>query len=99
MPRSAEQQKAYRQTPERRFREQRRAARPRAIAKLTINLAREPKPDLTAPEPRRLPLTRGECDEVQRPCPHVTCRWHLYLDVKASGNITLNFPDIEPDAM
>lgn len=31
---------------------------------------------------RRLPLTRAECIEGPRPCPHVTCRHHLWLDAK-----------------
>lgn len=42
------------------------------------------------------PKTRGECAGVQRPCPFVSCRWHLYLDVLESGALKLNFPDIEP---
>lgn len=31
---------------------------------------------------RRLPLTRAECIDGPRPCPHVTCRHHLWLDAK-----------------
>lgn len=31
---------------------------------------------LTAPR-RSLPLTRGECVDGPRPCPHTTCRQHL----------------------
>lgn len=27
------------------------------------------------------PTTRGQCANVQRPCPYVACRHHLYLDV------------------
>lgn len=31
-----------------------------------------------------------------RPCPHVACRHHLYLDVSPkTGAIKLNFPDLE----
>lgn len=42
------------------------------------------------------PHTRGECLEAPRPCPWVTCRYHLYLDVDASnGSIKVNFPDLE----
>lgn len=42
------------------------------------------------------PRTRGECGE-QRPCPFVSCRHHLYLDVSPiTGSIKINFPDLEP---
>lgn len=44
---------------------------------------------------RRLPLTRGECIDGPRPCPFVSCRHHLFLDV-VHGSIKLNFPDLEP---
>lgn len=36
---------------------------------------------------------------VSLPCPWVSCRYHLYLDVLPSGNIKLNFPDLEPDEL
>ena len=42
------------------------------------------------------PSTRAECAEGERPCPFVSCKHHLYLDVSArTGAIKLNFPDIE----
>jgi hypothetical protein len=42
------------------------------------------------------PLRREECKEAPRPCPHVSCRHHLYLDVNPhTGTIKLNFPDLE----
>ena len=42
------------------------------------------------------PKTRSECAEGPRPCPHVSCRHHLYLDVSPrTGAIKLNFPDLE----
>ncbi|HEX6765901.1 MAG TPA: sigma factor-like helix-turn-helix DNA-binding protein, partial [Polyangiaceae bacterium] len=42
------------------------------------------------------PHTRSECAEGPRPCPHVSCRHHLYLDVNPhTGTIKLNFPDLE----
>src|SRR5262249_28750008 len=45
-------------------------------------------------EPR--PRTRAECAEGQRPCPWVSCKHHLYLDVNPeTGSIKLNFPDLE----
>lgn len=45
------------------------------------------------------PGTRADCENVPRPCPYVSCRHHLYLDVRDNGNIRLNFPDIEPQDM
>ncbi len=42
------------------------------------------------------PRTRGECQGVERPCPYVSCKHHLYLDVNPeTGSIKLNFPDLE----
>lgn len=45
--------------------------------------------------PRHLPATRAECINGPRPCPYVSCRFNLYLDVTAKGSITLNYPDKE----
>ena len=42
------------------------------------------------------PVTRADCVGGERPCPWVSCRHHLYLDVKPSGSVQLNFPDKEP---
>jgi hypothetical protein len=43
------------------------------------------------------PKARSECADGPRPCPHVSCRHHLYLDVSPkTGAIKLNFPDLEP---
>jgi hypothetical protein len=43
------------------------------------------------------PRSRGECQEAARPCPFVSCRHHLYLDVDVdSGSLKVNFPDLEP---
>jgi hypothetical protein len=42
------------------------------------------------------PMTRGQCKEDVRPCPYVSCKHHLYLDVNPeTGSIKLNFPDLE----
>jgi hypothetical protein len=42
------------------------------------------------------PETRGECKQEMRPCPWVSCKHHLYLDVNPeTGSIKLNFPDLE----
>jgi hypothetical protein len=43
------------------------------------------------------PATRAECANVERPCPYVSCRHHLYLDVNSrNGSIKFNHPDREP---
>jgi len=44
----------------------------------------------------RRPATRAACACGQRPCPFVSCKYHLYLDVNQhTGTIKLNFPDLE----
>ena len=42
------------------------------------------------------PKTRADCAGVARPCPYVSCRHNLYLDIKRNGAILTNFPDREP---
>lgn len=41
------------------------------------------------------PATRADCEAGERPCPYLSCRFNLYLDVTPAGGITLNFPDLE----
>lgn len=42
------------------------------------------------------PQIRIECEHGERPCPYVSCKYHLFLDVNPeTGSIKLNFPDIE----
>ena len=42
------------------------------------------------------PQARGECANVARPCPYVSCKYHLYIDVNPNtGSIKVNFPDRE----
>jgi len=42
------------------------------------------------------PSMRTDCKEGSRPCPFVSCKYHLYLDVNpATGSIKLNFPHLE----
>ncbi len=42
-----------------------------------------------------LPATRAECVDGPRPCPYVSCRHHLYLDVSENGWLKLNFPHLD----
>jgi hypothetical protein len=42
------------------------------------------------------PKVRSECETGPRPCPYVSCRYHLYLEVSpTTGSLKLNFPDLE----
>lgn len=49
--------------------------------------------------PRHLPQLRAHCRHGVRPCPYVTCKHNLYLDVSYAGSIMPNFPEIEPHQM
>jgi hypothetical protein len=83
-------------------RDARRSRRKRHVRARTINVKRLSRRELarqgalipSVEEPR--PRTRAECREGPRPCPHVACKHHLYLDVSPrTGAIKLNFPDLE----
>jgi hypothetical protein len=42
------------------------------------------------------PKNRAECADMERPCPFVSCKYHLYIDVHpVRGSIKVNFPDVE----
>ena len=42
------------------------------------------------------PKTRGECAQGPRPCPYVSCKYNLYVDVNLrTGSVKMNFPDKE----
>lgn len=46
------------------------------------------------------PATRGDCHQAPGPCPFVSCKWHLYLDVnEETGAIKFNFPDKDVDEL
>lgn len=36
------------------------------------------------------PRNRTECANIPRPCPYVSCRYHLYLDVFEGGVLKIN---------
>ena len=85
-------------TEERRGRRKRRSrARARTISirrlsKAELNRGRELYPETDYWKPR----SRTECKDMDRPCPFVSCKYHLYIDVHpVRGSIKLNFPDIE----
>jgi hypothetical protein len=84
-------------------REQRRSRRKREVRARTISVKRMTKRELELGrllypdvEDVTKPKTRSECVDGERPCPFVSCKHHLYLDVSArTGAIKLNFPDLE----
>lgn len=45
------------------------------------------------------PKSRSLCENGVRPCPYVSCRYNLYLDVRSDGVLRVNFPNLEPDEM
>jgi hypothetical protein len=47
--------------------------------------------DTDAPTEQR-PLTRADCEGAPRPCPWVSCRHHLYLDITEFGGLKHNYP-------
>lgn len=65
------------------------------LSKRELERGRElyPETDYDAPV-RRADCMQGE--HAERPCPFVSCKYHLYLDVSPkTGAIKLNFPGLE----
>ncbi len=81
--------------PARRRRRDRARARTisiRRLSKAELNRGRELYPE----EDYWRPQTRSECLDMDRPCPFISCKYHLYVDVHpVRGSIKMNFPDIE----
>lgn len=50
---------------------------------------------------RVLPRTRGECKDEPRPCPYVTCRHHLLLDIARDGRlyVTRDMDEADEDSV
>lgn len=64
----------------------------RRLSKAELNRGRALYPE----EDYWRPTSRGECAEMERPCPFVSCKYHLYIDVHpVRGSIKINFPDAE----
>lgn len=82
-------------------REQRRSRRKRLVRARTINIKRMSRRSIPYDYHEdelalQRPETRADCAKGPRPCPHVWCKYHLYLDVSPrTGAIKLNFPDLE----
>lgn len=85
-------------------REAQRSRRKREVRGRTVSVKNITKRDLALgaalyPEdPTALrPVVRAECEGGHRPCPFVSCRYNLFLDVTPkTGAIKFNFPDLEP---
>jgi hypothetical protein len=83
-------------------REQRRSRRKREVRARTISVKRMTKREL---EVGRLlypetdywkPKTRSQCIDGPRPCPYVSCKQHLFMDISSkTGAIKMNFPDLD----
>lgn len=92
-------------------RDQTRSRRIRPVRAHTVSSKKTTKRELTMLRERAdldlalagdffSPTTRGDCAKVARPCPHVSCKFNLYLDVNPkTGAVKFNFPDIEPEEM
>jgi hypothetical protein len=65
------------------------------LSKRELERGRAMYPDSDEPRPaHRDACLQGE--HAERPCPFVSCKHHLYLDVnERTGSIKLNFPDLE----
>jgi hypothetical protein len=66
-----------------------------------VQLRRELRDEETTPRLAGVvrPRVRADCKDGPRPCPFVSCKYHLYLDANPyNGSIKMNFPDeVEPD--
>lgn len=83
-------------------------ARPRTLQRLYLTrVEKEAGQGLEYPEDIERPRTRGDCVDAPRPCPYVSCKHHLYLDVVTDGGnggrcaprVKLSFPHLEVDEL
>jgi hypothetical protein len=91
-------------------RHERRKRRRRPVRGKTLQVRKMPKEfrkllSVLYPDPEFeyvRPRTRAECQDMPRPCPFVSCRYHLYMDInedKRNGAIKINFPDLDVHEM
>lgn len=87
-----EQQKRKRGRRKRRSRARARTISIRRLSKSELNRGRMLYPELDYWKP----VTRADCVDMERPCPYVSCKYHLYIDVHpVRGSIKVNFPDLD----
>lgn len=72
------------------------AVRPKIISLRVLQTRAERQADDQIKRDNPMPRHRSECRGGVRPCPHVQCEKHLYLDVTELGQIRINFPTMEP---
>lgn len=76
-----------------------RAAQRKRRKSVTVRINNNVKRLVVLPSHER-PTTRADCVgdgfNAVRPCPFVGCKYHLYLGVGPSGNLTFYWPDVEP---
>jgi hypothetical protein len=92
----------------------RQKRRPRIVALRELKAAVQAEAPLSPADMHALalarPRTRSDCEGGLRPCPFVSCKYNLYLDIAepdarsmpgamAPGHIKLNFPEAGPEAM
>lgn len=55
----------------------------------------------TLPVVRERPACRSECRDLSRPCPYVTCRYHLLVDIGSDGRLLKmrEFDENDPDSI
>lgn len=89
------------ETPKRRRTSNKRGARKglrrsKTIALKKLSTEEKQQTEATLAELEHLrPVNREDCRMGDRPCPFVSCKYHLYLDVNPhTGSIKLNFPDL-----
>jgi hypothetical protein len=76
----------------RRSRQRTRTISIRRLSKAELNRGKMLYPEHDYWKPR----TRADCVDMERPCPYVSCKYHLYIDVHpVRGSIKINFPDVE----
>jgi len=64
----------------------------RRLSKTELNRGRMLYPETDYWKPKM----RTDCVDMERPCPYVSCKYHLYIDVHpVRGSIKVNFPDLE----
>jgi hypothetical protein len=91
-PKEEEEPKKKRGRRKRRSRQRARTISIRRLSKAELNRGRMLYPETDYWKPK----TRMECKDLERPCPFVSCKYHLYIDVHpVRGSIKLNFPDLE----
>ena len=71
------------------------AARTASAKRTSKTALRKIVADTDYPDWATRPRNRVECKGGERPCPWVSCRYHLAVDVDKRGALKTNFPEVE----